>query len=138
MTDPFVVDSSIAIGWVHPDQSTDLSVRLLVDVKQGAKLHVPSLWFIEMANVLAVLVRRKKLTEADCSTALARLERLNLQVDHESTVIAFTRLYTLAEQHGLTVYDAVYLELAIRKSLPLATKDAQLQFAARKCGIKVL
>jgi predicted nucleic acid-binding protein len=138
VTDPFVVDTSIAIAWVHPDQSTDLSNRLIDAVGQGAVLHVPSLWFLEMANVLTVLVRRKKLAEAERITALDRLGRLNLQVDHESAAIAFTSLSALARQHELTVYDAVYLELAIRKSLPLASKDAQLQITARKCGVKVL
>jgi predicted nucleic acid-binding protein len=138
VTAPFIVDTSIAIAWVHPDQSTELSDRLIDAVGQGAVLHVPSLWFLEMANVLTVLVRRKKLTETERVTALDRLGRLNLQVDHESAAIAFTRLSALAGQHGLTIYDAVYLELAIRKSLPLASKDAQLQTVARKCGVKVL
>ena len=99
---------------------------------------VPSLWFLEIANSLIVLERRRKLTREERRIALATLSKLNLIVDEESRHAAFSTTSELAEKYELSVYDASYLELAIRRKLPLASRDTSLNAAAKKVGVKVL
>ena len=88
-----------------------------------------------VANALKVLVRRRKLTDADRQTGLGWLRGLPLRVDHDMATMAFSRLSELASAHGLSVYDAAYLELAQRRKLALACKDGPLRKAARRSGV---
>jgi len=85
-----------------------------------------------------VLVRRGKLTEGEHGTAVAALAQLSVALDHDMASLAFTTLSALASQHGLSIYDATYLELALRKKLPLACKDGPLRAAAKRCRVKLL
>ena len=82
--------------------------------------------------------RRKRLTEADGVRFLAVLEALNITTDHQTEQHAGGRTLGLARQHGLSVYDAAYLELAMRLGLPLASKDETLRNVARAVGLSVL
>lgn len=134
----FVADASIAVAWVHPAQATQQSDALLEAVYAGAELHVPALWLLEVANALVVLVRRHRLTEVERTQALAALRQLSVKMDQDGAPLAFTKLSTLAAEHGLSVYDAVYLELALRKKLPLACKDGTLRAAAKRCRVKLV
>ncbi len=138
MTKDFVVDASIGIAWVHPAQATSASQALLEALCDGAVVQAPALWPLETANALLVLVRRGKLTEEERGAALAALGRLSVVFDHEMASLAFTRLSALAVQHRLSIYDAAYLELALRKKLPLACKDGPLRTAAKRCRVKLL
>jgi predicted nucleic acid-binding protein len=135
---PFVADCSVCIGWIHPSQSTALTKGLLENAKGGAAVHVPSLWHLEMANALLVAVRRKLMTEDHRQEGLALLGQLRLIIDHETSRIAFSVISDLAARHSLSAYDAAYLELARRKSIPLASRDEALRAAARKSGVKLL
>jgi len=137
MIEAFVADASIAIAWVHPAQATEVSAAWLSALEEGALLVVPSLWSLEVANALVVLTRRGKLTKEERKSALERLGCLTDEVDVEGPRLAFTRLEELADEHSLSVYDAVYFELALRRQLPLACKDGPLHAAAKKCKIKV-
>jgi predicted nucleic acid-binding protein len=98
---------------------------------------VPTLWSVEVANALLVLERRRKLKRDERLEALEMLGALSADVDEEGHRVAFTRVTELAEQHGLSAGDATYLELALRKRLPLATKDSTLRHAATKAGVTV-
>ena len=138
MTNGFVVDASVAIAWVHPGQATDQTAASLRAVFNGAPVFVPALWSLEVANALLVLERRGKLASDERKTALGALKRLSVRVDHEMSSIAFTELSALAKRHTLSVYDAVYLELAQRQGLPLACKDGPLLAAASRCGVEVV
>lgn len=138
MSEGFVIDASVGFAWLHPAQATPETEKLLEQVGNGAQVVVPSLWFIEIANSLLVLQRRKKLTTDERKSALDTLGALNLTVDEESAREAFRKVSELAEKHGLTVYDAVYLELALRRKLPLASRDEALRQAAKRCGLKTL
>lgn len=138
MTKDFVVDASIGIAWVHPAQATSASQALLEALCDGAMVQAPALWPLETANALLVLVRRGKLTEEERGAALAALARLSVVFDHEMASLAFTRLSALAVRHRLSIYDAAYLELALRKKLPLACKDGPLRTAAKRCRVKLL
>lgn len=137
MTKSFVADASVAIGWVHPSQSTDDTAATLIAIAEGATLEVPALWPLEVANALTVLERRGKLTGKERQIALGWMRGLRLRIDHEVAGVAFSRLSELASTYRLSVYDAAYLELAHRRSLPLACNDAPLRAAAKKCGVKL-
>src|SRR5208283_3513386 len=84
---------------------------------------VPSLWRLEVANVLRNAVRRGRCDEAYVDRSLQRLSRFPFEVDDETSKHAWAATRTLSREQGLTSYDAAYLELAIRKSQPLATCD---------------
>lgn len=138
MSGPFVADSSVGIGWIHPSQSTDLTRTLLEAAKRGVPVHVPALWHLEIANALLVAVRRKLMTETQREIGLALLSQLRVIVDDETSRLAFSTISELAAKQSLSVYDAAYLELARRKSLPLGTRDEPLKAAAKKSGVKLL
>ena len=138
MNGAFVADCSVGIGWVHPTQATELTRRLLEDAKGGATVHVPSIWHLEIANALLVAVRRKLMAESHRQAGLALLGQLKLVVDHETSNVAFSTISDLALKHSLSAYDAAYLELARRKSIPLGSRDEPLKAAAKKSGVKLL
>ena len=138
MSAGWLIDSSVGLAWVHQDQATPETDKLLEEVEAGTSVVVPSLWFLEIANGLLVLQRRKKLTGAERKSALETLARLNLTVDEEAGRAAFQQTSELAEKHGLTIYDVTYLEVALRRKLALASRDTNLREAAKRCGLKVL
>ena len=138
MSERWVIDASVGLAWVHPAQATEESDGLLRQLKQGVTLVVPGLWFQETANALLVLERRKKLKADERREALVTLRALNTKPDFEGTYLAFGKVSELAELHGLSIYDATYLELALREQAPLGTKDAPLQKAAKNSGVPLL
>jgi predicted nucleic acid-binding protein len=132
-----VVDASMTIAWLFADERTDAAHAVMMRVVSGGAV-VPSLWRLEVANVLRSAVRRGRCDEAYVDRSLARLGRFPIDVDDETSVHAWTATRALSREQGLTSYDAAYLELAIRKSQPLATCDAELIAAAARCGLEVL
>lgn len=135
MTRSFVADASVAIAWVHPAQATAETDAMLDRLAAGDSLVVPALWPLEVANVLTVLRRRRKLTSDEARTAIEIIRELPAVIDHEAAAIAFTRLVDLASEHDLTIYDATYIELAKRRQLPLATNDTRMKQAAIQAGV---
>lgn len=124
-----VLDSSATIAWCFASETTAAIEALFVDVvARGA--FAPALWPLEVANVLLVGVRKKRLSLDRRTELLRALVRLKVTIDHETTGRAWTDTILLADRHSLTVYDATYLELAIRLQLPLATLDQRLRSAA--------
>jgi predicted nucleic acid-binding protein len=138
VTREFVVDASIGIAWVHPAQTTTQSQGLLDLVASGAVVRAPALWPLETANALLVLTRRRKLTDEERVTALAALAQMSVVLDYEMAALAFGKLSDLATRHGLSVYDAAYLELALRKKLAIACRDGPLRTAAKRARVKLL
>ena len=138
MSKPFVADASIGLAWVHPSQATALTVKLLADVEAGAAAHVPGLWPLEIGNALLVAARRKLMSDNQRKSALELLSRLTIVVDPETASHAWTQTSALAGKYRLSIYDASYLELALRRGLPLASRDEPLRAAAKKAGVKVL
>jgi predicted nucleic acid-binding protein len=96
------------------------------------------LWLYEVANALLVLGRRNRIKPQDSAKARVALLNLNPVVDEEGPRAALGRVSELAAEHNLSVYDAAYLELSLRRGLPLASRDAGLNRAAQRCGVKVL
>jgi len=138
MSEGFVADSSVGVAWAVDAQASDASDDLLEKVAAGTPLVAPSLWPFEVANSLLVLLRRKRITAKERERALAALARLPLVMDDEGPRLAFGRISQLAAEHGLSVYDATYLELALRRMLPIASRDAALCKAAENCQVRVL
>jgi predicted nucleic acid-binding protein len=131
----FVIDASIAVAWVHPAQATRETDRLLDEVAGGVRFAVPALWLLEVANALLVLERRRKLKADERAEALETLLTLGPAIDDDGARHAFGRVSDLAREHDLSVYDATYLELALREKLPLVTKDHGLRAAARRATV---
>jgi predicted nucleic acid-binding protein len=138
MIEGFIADSSVGVAWAVPAQASDATDALLDQVAAGTPLVVPTLWPFEVANSLLVLLRRKKILSEERERTLDALGRLPLVLDDEGCRLAFGRISELAAEHGLTVYDAAYLELAIRRKLPLASRDDPLCQAASSCRVKLL
>lgn len=133
----FVLDSSMAVAWSFEDETDEYADRIHGRLST-MRAVVPQLWPLEVANALLVGERRKRSTEADTSKWTAMLAGLPIRVDDQTNAHAWTATLGLARFHNLSAYDAAYLELAIRLSLPLATLDEQLEVAAKAAGVKPL
>ncbi len=133
----FVLDSSIAMAWSFEDETSPYADSVL-DFLRKARALVPILWPLEVANALLMGERRQRSTEADSLRWIAILSSLPIRVDPDSGTRAWSDTMTLARLHGLTAYDAAYLELAVRQSLPLATLDTRLRTAAGTIGVTLL
>jgi predicted nucleic acid-binding protein len=132
-----VLDSSATLAWVYKDERSDAIAQVLDQViSMGA--WVPSLWRLEVANVLEMSVRRGRVDAAFRDATLADLEFLPIQTDLDTEKHAWQATLRLAERHRLTLYDAAYLELAMRRRLPLATLDRQLRAAASAESVTLL
>jgi predicted nucleic acid-binding protein len=118
-----VIDSSVSIAWCFPDKQDDYSQSVL-DALASERAFVPDLWHLEVANTLVVGERRKRSAQANTVTLLGFLASLPITVDEETKAQAFGNTLSLARDHNLSAYDAAYLELAMRRGLPLATLES--------------
>ena len=132
-----VLDSSITLAWVYTDEVTP-AVRQVFELISQNGAWVPGLWRLEVANVLEMSVRRKRHSAAFRDATLADLAQLPIQVDAETDRQAWGATLHLAVRYGLTLYDAAYLDLAVRRSCPLATLDEDLRRAASKEKLSLL
>ena len=125
------------MAWCFEDEARPETDKLLNRVRDEGAV-VPGLWFWEVANVLSVAVRRRRISEADVVSRLDLLSALPITVDEEGVAKAWRETRMLAKAEGLTVYDAAYLELAGRIAADLATNDTELRAAALRLGVGVL
>jgi predicted nucleic acid-binding protein len=130
----FVLDNSIAMAWSFEDESDEYADAVL-DQLATASAVVPTLWPLEVANALLMGERRKRSTEAETIKWTGILALLPIVLDGETNAHAWSDTLNLARGHNLTAYDAAYLELAIRRRLPLATIDGKLKLAAEAVGV---
>lgn len=133
----FVLDCSIAVAWCFADE-VDPAVDALLDTLQASGAVVPALWPLEVINVLLQAERRGRITMAAVDARLAAFEVLPITVDTASSSRIGLAVLALARLHGLTAYDAAYLELAMRRRLPMATKDKALRRGCAAVGVVVL
>jgi predicted nucleic acid-binding protein len=133
----FVLDSSVALSWCFKDEQTPQTLETLRMAKTRA-IFVPSIWHVEVSNVLGIAYRKGRLNDADLAIALTTFETLEIHTDIPLIPIGPVELLPLMRIYELTAYDALYLELATRLSLPLATLDAKLLSAAKQAGISLL
>lgn len=129
---PFVADNSVVIAWFSRSQATPYTDRFYKRLETD-EVVVPSVWPYEFANALAVLERRKILTVALGDEIIRDAARLVTRIDSPPPLPA--ALLALARRHGLSAYDAAYLELAHRLRVPLAARDSPLAKAAKGLGL---
>lgn len=133
-TDEFILDNSVTMVWGFDDEANPYAEAIL-DAMPSARAHVPVLWPLEVANVLLVGERRKRITPADAAKFLSLLGNFPITIDDETTRRAWSETLNLARAQAISVYDAAYLELAMRRGLPLATLDDKLKAAAASVGV---
>ena len=131
----FVLDNSISAAWCFQDQSTDYTEAVLGSLIAGTEAIVPAIWKLELANALVVAERRKKIAPEKSARFLRDLQQFAISMDLDGLEYVFATVLEYARLYHRSVYDASYLELAQRRSLPLATKDEPLLQAAKTLGI---
>ncbi len=132
-----VPDRSVTMAWVFPDEANESTDALRESLVKDSAV-VPALWPIEVGNVLLVATRRGRITEDDWPRIRDDLEALPIEIDPESCNRVLDTVLPIANEHELSVYDAMYLELALRLGLPLATLDQKLITAGKAAGVEVL
>ena len=133
----FVLDSSVALAWLLPDEASD-RVDALADRLEHESAEVPAIWSLEIANALVSALRRSRIESVDAGASLEALATLPIYAEQAIGAPQLAEIVALALRHGLTAYDACYVELAHRRQLPLATLDAKLRNACSALGIPVL
>ncbi|HSW07155.1 type II toxin-antitoxin system VapC family toxin [Aquabacterium sp.] len=132
-TGAFVVDASVSAAWFLPDEATP-ATELALQATATHDVWVPGLWLLEVGNLLLSAQRRKRITAEKRRELAIAAAALRIRVDRES--VAIDVLDDIAARHGLSAYDAAYLELALRRGLPLATQDEALRAAMSRAGVQ--
>ncbi len=133
----FVVDSSVSLAWCFEDEQTAAVMELLDRVAETGAI-APQLWPLEVLNGLLMAERRGRLDAARRQRLGELLQSLPIVIDPETAGQAWSAVARLAEEFRLTAYDAAYLELARRRTLPLATLDLPLRAAGKTLGLTLL
>ncbi len=132
-----VLDSSATLAWIYSDEITQ-PIRDVFDAVAEGGAIVPMLWRLEVANSLTMAVRRGRIDAEFRRAALADLSELDIVADVQTDAHAWDATLALADRHGLTVYDAAYVELAQRRGLALATLDGDMRTAGAALGLRIL
>jgi predicted nucleic acid-binding protein len=133
-----VLDASITLSWLLPDEASASSVEAQTELLKAEGVWVAAHWHLEVANSLCMAERRKRLDAPGIAQAVSLFTQLPVTVDPETKDHASAETLSLARQHTLSVYDAAYLELALRRGAMLATLDGPLRVVAKKLGVPVL
>jgi predicted nucleic acid-binding protein len=126
------------MAWVLADEGSAATDELLEALEADGSAAAPALWRWEVANVLVIVERRGRATSGEVTAHLDSLSSLPIHMDELCSAEAWKGAFMLAQKHSLTSYDAAYLELAVRRQLPLATLDVELRRAAVSENVKVL
>ncbi len=137
MSDDFVIDNSVVMTWCFNDENRRYSDFILNKLEIATAI-VPSIWPLEVTNLLLVAERKKRISEADSTRFIALLSELPIIVDQEPPERMIKEIFALARKHNLSSYDASYLDLAMRKGLPIATLDKNLLAAAKRIKVSIL
>lgn len=133
----FVVDNSVVMAWAFEDEASPYADAVLERLTETAVI-VPAIWPLEVVNVLLVAERRQRLRQADSVRFLTLLSHLPIFVDHSRPERRMEELLSLGRTRNLSSYDAAYLDLAMRKGLPIATLDQKLMNAAQQIEVPIL
>ncbi len=131
----FVLDCSVTLAWFFDDETSAYAEAVQQSLTELTAV-VPPIWPLEVANALVVGERRKRTTEAKSTKFIELLGTMPIRVNEETAVAVWTDRIRLARSYGLSVYDAAYLELAVRRSIPLASLDKRLKATAAKLGVQ--
>ncbi len=132
-----VLDASVALAWCFDDENTPETDALL-DLVESEGATVAAHWPVEVCNAMLQAEKRGRIALVDLNTRLEQLSALPLSVENQQLDRAWGAVLTLARAEKLSAYDAAYLELALRRSLPLATLDKKLAEAAKRRGVRLL
>ena len=132
-----VLDSSATLAWIYQDEVSDVTQQIF-ELVANSRAWVPTIWRLEVANGLQTGVRRGRIDAAYRDLALGDLALLDISIDQDTDKYAWSSTLRLADRFRLTLYDAAYLELAQRRSLPLASLDEELRAAARGLDVLVI
>jgi predicted nucleic acid-binding protein len=132
-----VIDGSTTIGFLLKDERGQSPLKALAAIENGVPTFVPAHWSVEVANGLVMAERRKRASQADITEAMTLIAALPVECDDETSRRAFSDTTALVRQYGLTIYDAAYLELAMRCGASLASTDTTLCKAAKAAGVPV-
>jgi predicted nucleic acid-binding protein len=134
----FVVDASVVLTWCFPDENAAMAQHVAGMFKQGGTAVAPSFWPHEVLNALLVGERRKRISKELVRSFLDDLAMLPIALERSPAGVVFDRIHRLSRDHGLTAYDAAYLDLALDSSLPLATLDEDLARASKKARVRLV
>lgn len=137
MGEDFVIDTSVVMSWCFKDEINRYADGIL-DLLEEATAFAPSIWPLEVGNVLLVAERRKRLSEADSIRFITLLSELPIIVEQEPPERMIPEILALAREHKLSSYDASYLNLAMRKGLSIATLDRNLIAAAKRSRVPIV
>ena len=137
MGENFVVDNSVVMSWCFKDETNKYADAVLDRLKEATAV-VPSIWPLEVVNVLLVAERQKRLSESDSIRFITLLSQLPIMVEPERPEKMMKELLALARANNLSSYDASYIDLAMRRGFPIATLDNRLIEAARRIDVPIL
>jgi predicted nucleic acid-binding protein len=137
VAESFVIDNSVVMSWCFKDESSRYADTILDSLVESTAV-VPSIWPLEVVNVLLVAERRKRLSEADSIRFITLLSQLPISVEQVQPERVMIEILALAREHKLSSYDASYLNLAMSKGLPIATLDKGLRIAAKKTQVPIV
>ena len=132
------IDASITLSWLLPDEGDQESMSVRKELLTRESVWVPAHWRLEVSNSLWMAERRKRLNASGVAQAVALFMRIPVTIDPETNARAGADTLALARKHEISVYDAAYLELAMRRGAALGALDSQLRRVARKVGVAVL
>jgi predicted nucleic acid-binding protein len=130
----FVLDASVVLTWCFPDENAALAQHVAHRFKQGDTALAPSFWPHEVLNALLAGEKRKRISKEMMRSFLNDLAALPVTLEQIPAGIVFDRIQSLSRKHGLTAYDAAYLDLALENGLALATWDEALVRACENAG----
>jgi predicted nucleic acid-binding protein len=130
-----VIDASVALAWCFPDEASNYADSVLLAV-ENQTVVVPAIWAVEITNALLVGERRKRIRQPEVRRFVELLKGLNIAEDAQGVADTVSSIFPLAQAYRLSAYDAAYLDVAVRREIPLATLDGDLQKAAHAAGIK--
>jgi predicted nucleic acid-binding protein len=134
----FVLDASVVLAWCFPDENAATAQHVAGMFKRGDSAVAPSFWPHEVLNALLVGEKRKRISKDLVQSFLDDLATLPIVLEQSPAGIVFARIQRLSREHGLTAYDAAYLDLALDSGLPLATLDEDLVRASRKARARLV
>jgi predicted nucleic acid-binding protein len=137
MGDDFVIDNSVVMTWCFKDEINPYA-DVILDRLEISTGFVPSIWPLEVCNVLLVAERKRRIGRADSARFIAWRNELPIIVEQEPQERVIREIFALAREHKLSSYDASYLDLAMRKGLPIATLDKNLIAAAKRSKVQIL
>ncbi|MGB8471689.1 MAG: type II toxin-antitoxin system VapC family toxin [Candidatus Sulfotelmatobacter sp.] len=134
----FVVDASVVLTWCFPDENSALAERVAQMFKEGDSSIAPSFWPHELLNALLVGEKRKRISGDLIRAFLTDLATLPIVLQESQADAVFDGIQSLSREHGLTAYDAAYLDLAQTNGLPVATLDEDLMRACARTGVELI